>query len=106
MNWRVAPFLMLGLSWAFLPDESELREGLILVGLARCIAMVLIWTGLAGGDSEYCAILVAINSILQIVLYAPLAIFFINIISQSDSKVTVSYSTVAISVAVFLGIPL
>ncbi|KAG9536508.1 arsenical-resistance protein, partial [Aureobasidium melanogenum] len=52
MNWLVAPFLMLGLSWAFLPDESGLREGLILVGIARCIAMVLIWTGLAGGDSQ------------------------------------------------------
>lgn len=56
MNWLVAPFLMLGLSWAFLPDESGLREGLILVGIARCIAMVLIWTGLAGGDSQVCRI--------------------------------------------------
>ena len=52
VNWIVAPFLMLALSWAFLPDESGLREGLILVGIARCIAMVLIWTGLAGGDSQ------------------------------------------------------
>lgn len=68
--------------------------------------MVLIWTGIAGGDSEYCAILVAINSILQIVLYAPLAILFINTISHSQSTITVSYSTVAISVATFLGIPL
>lgn len=68
--------------------------------------MVLIWTGLAGGDNQYCAILVAINSILQIVLFAPLAVFFINIISDSSSDITVSYSTVAISVAVFLGIPL
>ncbi|KAH0030512.1 arsenical-resistance protein, partial [Aureobasidium melanogenum] len=106
MNWIVAPFLMLALAWAFLPDRSELREGLILVGLARCIAMVLIWTGLAGGDSEYCAILVAINSILQIVLYAPLAIFFINIISHSSSGITPSYSLVSTSVAAFLGIPL
>ncbi|KAG9567945.1 arsenical-resistance protein, partial [Aureobasidium melanogenum] len=106
MNWIVAPFLMLALSWAFLPDKSGLREGLILVGLARCIAMVLIWTGLAGGDNEYCAILVAINSILQIVLYAPLAIFFINVISHSSSGITPSYSTVSTSVAAFLGIPL
>jgi len=67
---------------------------------------VLIWTGLAGGDSEYCAILVSINSILQIVLYAPLGILFINVISGADQGVTVSYSTVATSVAVFLGIPL
>ncbi|KAJ5475658.1 sodium bile acid symporter family-domain-containing protein [Penicillium diatomitis] len=106
VNWIIAPFLMLALAWAFLPDEPELREGLILVGLARCIAMVLIWTGLAGGDSEYCAILVAINSLLQMVLFAPLAIFFINVISHSGSQVAMSYSTAAKSVAVFLGIPL
>ncbi|KAK5677468.1 arsenicals resistance [Elasticomyces elasticus] len=106
VNWIVAPLLMLGLAWAFLPDEEGLREGLILVGLARCIAMVLIWTGLAGGDSQYCAILVAINSILQMVLYAPLAILFINVFSHSTQTITVSYSTVATSVAAFLGIPL
>ena len=106
VNWIIAPFLMLALSWAFLPDKEGLREGLILVGLARCIAMVLIWTGLAGGDNEYCAILVAINSVLQMVLYAPLAILFINIISGSGSTINVSYSTVATSVGVFLGIPL
>lgn len=67
---------------------------------------VLIWTGLAGGDNEYCAILVAINSVLQIVLYAPLAILFIRVIGASDTAVDISYSTVATSVAVFLGIPL
>ncbi|KAM6527213.1 arsenicals resistance [Fusarium solani] len=106
INWIVAPFLMLGLAWAFLPDKPELRIGLILVGLARCIAMVLIWNGLAGGDSEYCAILVAINSILQMALYAPMAIFFISIISGEEGALEVSYSTVATSVAVFLGIPL
>lgn len=66
----------------------------------------MIWTELAGGENQYCAILVAINSLLQIVLYAPLAILFINIISHSSSSVTVSYPTVATSVAVFLGIPL
>ncbi|CAI6335458.1 unnamed protein product [Periconia digitata] len=106
VNWIIAPLLMLGLAWAFLPDKSELRIGLILVGLARCIAMVLIWTNLAGGDEEYCAILVAVNSILQIVLYAPLAVLFIKVISRETGAVAVSYSTVAISVAVFLGIPL
>ena len=68
--------------------------------------MVLIWTGLAGGDSEYCAILVAINSILQMVFFAPLSILFLRVISDSNSTVDVSYSTVAQSVAVFLGIPL
>lgn len=96
--------LKLGLAWAFLPDKPGLRDGLILVGLARCIAMVLIWTGLAGGDSEYCAILVAINSMLQMVLFAPLAILFLRIISSADAEV--SYEIVAKSVAVFLGIPL
>lgn len=67
---------------------------------------VLIWTGLAGGDGDYCAILVAVNSLLQMVLYAPLAILFIQIISREKGEFQVSYSTVAVSVAVFLGIPL
>ena len=67
---------------------------------------MLVWTGLAGGDNEYCAILVAINSILQMVLFAPLAIFFIQVIGGSDSTFTIDYSLVARSVGVFLGIPL
>lgn len=67
---------------------------------------VLIWTGLAGGDNEYCAILVGINSILQMVFFAPLAILFLRVISRSSASVDVSYATVATSVAVFLGIPL
>ena len=67
---------------------------------------MLIWTGLAGGDNEYCAILVAINSVLQMVLFAPLAILFISVIGRSGETIHVSYSTVATSVAVFLGIPL
>ncbi|KAI1103935.1 arsenical-resistance protein ACR3 [Jackrogersella minutella] len=106
MNWIVAPFLMLGLAWACLPDKPELRTGLILVGLGRCIAMVLIWTGLAGGDSEYCAILVAVNSMLQMVLFAPLAVFFIRVISHESGPLDVSYKVVATSVGAFLGIPL
>ncbi|KAI1416854.1 arsenical-resistance protein ACR3 [Hypoxylon sp. FL1857] len=106
MNWIIAPFLMLALAWACLPDEPELRTGLILVGLGRCIAMVLIWTGLAGGDGEYCAILVAINSILQMVLFAPLAVFFIRVISHESGPLDVSYEVVATSVGTFLGIPL
>ncbi|RAK78877.1 arsenic resistance protein [Aspergillus fijiensis CBS 313.89] len=105
INWIIAPFFMLALSWAFLPDEPELRQGLILVGLARCIAMVLIWTGLAGGDSEYCAILVAVNSLLQMVLFAPMGVFFIRVIS-GDHNIDFQYATAAQSVAVFLGIPL
>jgi len=106
VNWILAPLVMLALAWAFLPDKSALREGLILVGIARCIAMVLVWNTLAGGDSEYCAILVAINSMLQIVLYAPLAVFFIKVISRSRDAISIDYTTVAKSVAVFLGIPL
>ncbi|KAM0743892.1 hypothetical protein ACQRIT_001206 [Beauveria bassiana] len=113
INWIVAPFFMLALAWAFLPDEPTLRAGLILVGLGRCIAMVLIWNGLAGGDAEYCAILVAVNSILQMVLFAPLAVFFLRVISHTPTTTTtadglrgLSYSVVATSVGVFLGIPL
>ncbi|KAJ5593937.1 uncharacterized protein N7459_000145 [Penicillium hispanicum] len=104
LNWIICPFLMLALAWAFLPDEPELRQGLIIVGLARCIAMVLIWTGLAGGDGEYCAILVALNSMLQMILFAPMGVFFIRVISGDD--VNFEYATAAQSVAVFLGIPL
>ncbi|KAG5981631.1 hypothetical protein E4U55_002743 [Claviceps digitariae] len=112
VNWIVAPFFMLALAWAFLPDEPRLRTGLILVGLGRCIAMVLIWNNLAGGDSEYCAILVAINSMLQMALFAPLTVLFISIIGGSDNASdddkmhNPSYSLVATSVGVFLGIPL
>lgn len=95
----------MALAWAFLPDKPDLRSGLILVGLGRCIAMVLIWNGLAGGDAEYCAILVAVNSILQMVLFAPLAVLFIRVISGTALD-TLSYSVVATSVGVFLGIPL
>ncbi|QPG96496.1 hypothetical protein C2857_004371 [Epichloe festucae Fl1] len=107
-NWIIAPFFMLAVAWAFLPDEPDLRSGLILVGLGRCIAMVLIWNNLAGGDSGYCAILVAINSMLQMVLFAPLAVLFISIIGNSDDKEirNLSYSLVATSVGIFLGIPL
>ena len=106
VNWIVAPFLMLGLGWAFLPDQEALREGLVLVGLARCIAMVMIWIGCAGGDEEYGAVLVALNSVLQVVLYAPLAVFFIRVIGRSADAVPVDYEAVATSVGVFLGLPL
>ena len=97
---------MTALAWAFLPDRTDLRQGLIFVGIARCIAMVLIWTDLAGGDGDYCAVLVAFNSILQIVLFAPFAIFYIRVVSHGSQSLEVNYSTVAQSVAVFLGIPL
>lgn len=106
LNWIIAPLFMLGLAWAFLPDQEDLREGLIYVGIARCIAMVLIWTDLAGGDGDYCAVLVAFNSILQIVLFAPFAVFYLRVISHDVDDDAVHYSTVAKSVGVFLGIPL
>jgi len=106
LNWILCPLLMVGLAWAFLPDRPDLREGLIFVGIARCIAMVLIWTDLAGGDGDYCAVLVAFNSILQIVLFAPFAVFYIKVVSHDTAQLSVSYSTVAQSVGVFLGIPL
>lgn len=106
LNWIVAPLLMVGLAWAFLPDRENLREGLIFVGIARCIAMVLIWTDLAKGDGDYCAVLVAFNSILQIVLFAPLAIFYLKVVSHDKDDVAINYSDVAKSVAAFLGIPL
>lgn len=106
LNWILCPLLMTGLAWAFLPDREDLRQGLIFVGIARCIAMVLIWTSLSGGDGDYCAVLVAFNSILQIVLFAPFAIFYLRIVSHARETVVVDYSNVAQSVAVFLGIPL
>ncbi|PYH43218.1 arsenic resistance protein [Aspergillus saccharolyticus JOP 1030-1] len=107
VNWIIAPLFMLALAWAFLPDQRGLREGLILVGIARCIAMVLVWTGLAGGDSEYCAILVAINSVLQMVLFAPVAILFLRVMDgPAPHALTIDYSLAAKSVGVFLGIPL
>lgn len=107
LNWIVAPFFMTGLAWAFLPDRQELRDGLIFVGVARCIAMVLIWTDLAGGDSDYCAVLVAFNSILQMVLFAPFAVFYVRVVSGDPTDVSGDlYEDAAVSVAVFLGIPL
>ena len=109
LNWIVAPFLMLGLAWATLPDLPTYRTGVIMVGLARCIAMVMVWNALARGDGEYCAILVVLNSLLQIVLYAPLALLFVNILGGGGGvrqTIHVSYGDVAISVLIYLGIPL
>lgn len=112
LNWIVAPFIMLGLAWATLPEASLERErkGVILVGIARCIAMVLIWSGLAQGDAEYCAILVCINSLLQIVLFSPYALLFVNILGSNPGStgplLHLKYSHVSTSVGIYLGIPL
>lgn len=108
LNWILAPLFMTGLAWAFLPDRRELRNGLIFVGVARCIAMVLIWTDLAQGDGDYCAVLVAFNSLLQIVLFAPLAVFYVQVVSRDEASAISGslYKDAATSVAVFLGIPL
>lgn len=97
---------MLALAWATLPDLPTYRTGIIMVGLARCIAMVMIWNQLAHGDTDYCAILVIINSILQIILYSPMSLFFVNVISGQGGQGRLEYGTTAIAVLIYLGIPL
>jgi len=101
LNWIVGPLVMLGLAWATLPDLPAYRSGVIMVGLARCIAMVVIWNDLARGDSEYAAILVVINAVMQIALFSPYAVLFINIIGgHQQVDVHVSYGDVAVSVLI------
>ena len=80
LNWVVGPALMFALAWLLLPDLPAYRTGLIIVGLARCIAMVLIWNDLAGGDREAAAVLVAINSVFQIVAYSLLGYFYLELL--------------------------
>ena len=101
LNWIVGPFLMLGLAWATLPDLPNYRTGVIMVGIARCIAMVMIWNDLARGDAEYCAILVVVNAVLQMVLFSPLSLLFINVIGGAeDGQLKLDYGNVAISVLI------
>lgn len=109
INWVICPFIMFGLAWLTLFDQKEYREGIIMIGLARCIAMVLLWNEIADGDNTLCAILVLINSLLQIVLYAPYQIFLCYAITGDYNlsvNAGVTYTAVARSVAFFLGVPL
>ena len=113
LNWIVGPALMFALAWLMLPDLPEYRTGLIIVGLARCIAMVLIWNDLACGDREAAAILVAINSVFQIVAFAGLGYFYLELLpgwlglgDGTGTGLDVSVWDIATSVLIFLGIPL
>ncbi len=110
LNWILGPALMFVLAWTFLPDQPEFRTGLIVVGLARCIAMVLIWNDLACGDREAAAILVALNSVFQIVAYAALGVFYLQILpgwlGWQTADAQFSGWAITKSVLIFLGLPL
>jgi ACR3 family arsenite transporter len=110
LNWVVGPAVMFGLAWALLPDQPTYRTGLIIVGLARCIAMVLIWNDLSCGDREAAAVLVALNSVFQIIAFAALGWFYLvalpGWIGLETSGLHISVGLIAESVGIFLGIPL
>lgn len=111
LNWIIGPALMFTLAWVFVPDLPELRTGLIIVGLARCIAMVLIWNDLACGDSEFAAVLVAINSIFQVLAFGALGWFYLEALPTwlglgETTQITFDTWEIVKSVLIFLGIPL
>ncbi len=110
INWLAAPAFMFALAWLFLPDLPEYRTGLIIVGLARCIAMVLIWNDLACGDREAAAVLVAINSVFQVLAFGLLGWFYLqwlpNLLGLPTTSSEFSFWAITASVLVFLGIPL
>jgi len=110
LNWIVGPLFMFALAWIFLPDQPELRTGLIIVGLARCIAMVLVWSDLSCADREATAVLVAINSVFQVLMFAVLGWFYLQVLPAwlglETTSAEFSFWTIVTSVLVFLGIPL
>ena len=110
LNWLIGPAIMFTLAWLLLPDLPEYRTGLIIIGLARCIAMVLIWNDLACGDREAAAVLVALNSVFQIVAYSVLGYFYLQLLPSwlglDTTTLDVTMWEIAKIVLVFLGIPL
>ncbi|TDC95059.1 ACR3 family arsenite efflux transporter [Saccharopolyspora aridisoli] len=110
LNWVLGPALMFALAWVFLPDLPEYRTGLIIVGLARCIAMVIIWNDLACGDREAAAVLVALNSVFQVIAFAGLGWFYLSVLpgwlGLDQVGLEVSAWEIAKNVLIFLGIPL
>ncbi|WP_235879145.1 ACR3 family arsenite efflux transporter, partial [Saccharopolyspora karakumensis] len=110
LNWVLGPALMFALAWVFLPDLPEYRTGLIIVGLARCIAMVIIWNDLACGDREAAAVLVALNSVFQVIAFAGLGWFYLSVLpgwlGLDQVGLEVSAWEIAKNVLIFLGVPL